>query len=578
MNKKEFAISHTIHGSIIDEPKGDIGWSRHELEVQYGKNTARILLDAGSRQYNDDTKEYKSTLKHIKPHTAKKLKEWVEKEASTIKPPLSWTDVKNIDAVLISHAHDDHNGESIFLPKEWYQGEIYMHEMTKNLAKVTFQDSIEKDRRASQMSNESRKQERTKLKSANQAYATLLGVAKTRNNKIMKKNQMPLEKIEETFEKNGLIPQDPLSEQQLNEFKPTYTKPTLEKEDLNALLKQIKPIPYWKEFKVVWNFVKWKFYNAGHINWSVQTLLKITWDINKPHHSFNILYTGDLGRFKAPGKEWAPQIPKEKLDYIMIESTYGNALHPSRNQEAKRFIDEINSWEDLILICCFTKQRMQEVRELLGGAIDSWDLKLWKNEQIHFASKLWYALSKEYIMNDTKNAYPYLKNHPKMKRVFDEENGRENLLEKLEKGWRKILVVSTNGSLKEFLYRATQSPKTKILGTGFPIPWSIFYKLTHNDFSSPIIVNDKIINANRAYIDNFSFSSHGDQEDLMHFIKNCNLADNVKISLVHWWVSRYALAEKIEAFLKKRDLKLQKNDRDQRKIFVPKNNGETITF
>ena len=119
-----------------------------------------------------------------------------------------------------------------------------MHEMTKNLAKVTFQDSIEKDRRASQMSNESRKQERTKLKSANQAYATLLGVAKTRNNKIMKKNQMPLEKIEETFEKNGLIPQDPLSEQQLNEFKPTYTKPTLEKEDLNALLKQIKPIPY----------------------------------------------------------------------------------------------------------------------------------------------------------------------------------------------------------------------------------------------------------------------------------------------------------------------------------------------
>lgn len=578
MNKKEFAISHTIHGSIIDEPKGDIGWSRHELEVQYGKNTARILLDVGSRQFNDDTKDYINTIKNTKPYTAKRLKEKLEKDATTIKPPLFWTDVKNIDAVLISHAHDDHNGESIFLPKEWYQGDIFMHEVTKSLANVTFQDSIEKENKVSRMSNESRKQEWSKLKSANEAYATLLGVAKTRNKRIIKKDQMPLEKIEEIFEKNGLIPQEPLSDDQLNTFKPEYIKPHLEKKDLVALLSQIKPVTYWKEFKVVWNFVKGKFYNAGHINWSVQTLLKITWDINKPHHSFNILYTGDLGRFKDPGKEWAPQIPKEKLDYVVMESTYGSTLHPSRNLEVKRFIDEINSWEDLILICCFTKQRMQEVRELLGGAIDNWDLKLWKNEQIHFASKLWYALSKEYIMNDSKNIYPYLKNHPKMKRVLDQENGRDALNETLGHRWRKIVVVSTNGSLKEFLYRATQSPKTKILGTGFPIPWSVFYKLAHNDFSSPIIVNDKVINANRAYIDNFSFSSHGDQEDLMHFIKNCNLAQNVKISLVHWWASRYALAEKIEAFLAKRDLKLPKNDRDQRKIFVPKSNGETITF
>ena len=55
---------------------------------------------------------------------------------------------------------------------------------------------------------------------------------------------MPLEKIEEIFEKNGLIPQEPLSDDQLNTFKPEYIKPHLEKKDLVALLSQIKPVTY----------------------------------------------------------------------------------------------------------------------------------------------------------------------------------------------------------------------------------------------------------------------------------------------------------------------------------------------
>lgn len=575
--KNEFSISHTIHGSIIDGPKWDIGWSRHELEVHYGKNTARILLDAGSKQCNDDIKLQINAIKQTKPYTAKKLKEEQEKNAMTKRPPLFWTDVKNIDGVIISHAHDDHNWESIYLPKEWYQGKIYMHEMTKNLTNITFQDTIEKENKAASINNEYRRQEWNKLKSANEAFATLLGVANTRTKKI-KKDQMPLEKIEEVFEKNGLTPQNPLSNNELENYRPEYRKPNIEKKDLMALLRQIKPITYGKEFKIVWNFVKGKFYNAWHINWSAQTLLKIIWDVHKPNNSFNILYTGDIGRFKDPGKEWAPQIPKEKLDYIVMESTYGNRLHPSRNQETRKFIDEINSSKDLVLICCFTKQRMQEVREILGNGIDNWDIKLWKNEQIHFASKLWYAISKEYIMNDSKNLYPYLKNNPKMKWVVDEETGKTELNEKLAGHWRKIVVVSTNGSLKEYLYRATQSAKAKILGTWFPIPWSVFYKLAHNDFSTPIIVNDKIIDANKAYVDNFNFSSHGDQEDLIHFIKNCNLAHNVKISLVHWWFSRYALAEKLEKLLEKRDLKSPKDTRGQRKVYVPKENWETINL
>lgn len=56
-----------------------------------------------------------------------------------------------------------------------------------------------------------------------------------------------------------------------------------------------------------------------------------------------MLYSGDIGRFRQPGKVGAPEIPKEKIDYLVVEGTYGDRLHVDREREKARFFQSLKS-------------------------------------------------------------------------------------------------------------------------------------------------------------------------------------------------------------------------------------------
>ena len=133
-----------------------------------------------------------------------------------------------------------------------------------------------------------------------------------------------------------------------------------------------------------------------------------------------------------------------------------------------------------------------------------------------------------------------------------------------------------NGSIMQYLHYATQSHNAQILTTGFQAPGTIGNRLARNDFSKPIIVNDKQITSNKAAMRNFSFSAHADQEELIRYVSQLNLSRYVQIAIVHGGIQRFELELKLAELLQARDLKRHKNARGLWKIHVPEKNGTEL--
>lgn len=99
-------------------------------------------------------------------------------------------------------------------------------------------------------------------------------------------------------------------------------------------LQYIKPVLYDQlvelnpELKIVFN-------DAGHILGSAITELWIT----EGDHTAKVVFSGDLGVMERPILR-NPTIIK-KADYVIMETTYGNRLHPANSMDVQRLIDII---------------------------------------------------------------------------------------------------------------------------------------------------------------------------------------------------------------------------------------------
>ena len=99
-------------------------------------------------------------------------------------------------------------------------------------------------------------------------------------------------------------------------------------------LQYIKPVLYDQlvelnpELKIVFN-------DAGHILGSAITELWIT----EGEHTAKVVFSGDLGVMERPILR-NPTIIK-KADYVIMETTYGNRLHPENSMDVRKLIDII---------------------------------------------------------------------------------------------------------------------------------------------------------------------------------------------------------------------------------------------
>lgn len=157
------------------------------------------------------------------------------------------------------------------------------------------------------------------------------------------------------------------------------------KKDIENAKRYLKVVFYKPNQSLVEAF-KLKFYNAWHIEWSVQVLISLitskveslinwnkywnNWEIKTNYE--NYLFTWDLWKFTDPNISTSPDIPDYKLDYVQCESTYALVNHPNKKIEFERFLHEINSTEWKVLIPAFSLQRTQEIIiELLNSILEN---------------------------------------------------------------------------------------------------------------------------------------------------------------------------------------------------------------
>ncbi|MFH1443469.1 MAG: MBL fold metallo-hydrolase, partial [Candidatus Micrarchaeota archaeon] len=128
--------------------------------------------------------------------------------------------------------------------------------------------------------------------------------------------------------------------------------------DLKRMSRSFVAIPYETEYEF-YDGTNLKLYDAGHILGSSQVLLET--------EGRRLLYSGDFNLMDTVMHRRA-KIPKEKVDCLIMESTYGNREHPNRKKLVKEFCGKIKAAverRESVIVPSFAVGRTQEILEML---------------------------------------------------------------------------------------------------------------------------------------------------------------------------------------------------------------------
>lgn len=209
-------------------------------------------------------------------------------------------DPREIDAVIITHAHIDHTGWLPRLVKLGFSGEVTTSRATADLLKVLLPDSA-------------RLQE------------------------------------EEADYRNR---------HELTVHTPAL--PLYDEDDARATLQKLRPVPNDGQPYDICEGIKASFMVAGHIMGASLVLVELE-NARPDGSSIKFLFSGDLGHYDQPIVK--DPAPPPNCDYLMCESTYGDRLHGEVDSETQmaRIINEAAKRNGPILIPAFAVGRTQEV-------------------------------------------------------------------------------------------------------------------------------------------------------------------------------------------------------------------------
>ncbi|MBU5678871.1 MAG: MBL fold metallo-hydrolase [Candidatus Aenigmatarchaeota archaeon] len=243
-----------------------------------------------------------------------------------------------------------------------------------------------------------------------------------------------------------------------------------------------------------------KFFDAGHIPGSKSILLNV--------QGKNIFYTGDI-KLEKQNLIDGCKLPKEEIDILIIESTYGDRDHNERSKEEDRFkaeIDETLNQNGIVLLPAFAVGRAQELLLILKDYIDYIAIDGMAKD----ATKI--------IMNYNLKSSTLLKKIFKRIKKVNTKKERERII---RKGSRIIITTSgmlNGGPAVYYIKKIYKRKDCKILFTGFQVEGTPGKYL----LDTGIFRNEDLELHVNCPIARFDFSSHAGRSELFKIIEKLN--------------------------------------------------------
>jgi metallo-beta-lactamase family protein len=388
-------------------------------------------------------------------------------------------DASLINTVLLTHAHIDHSGNIPNLFKEGFEGRVVCTEPTLSLTALLLKDAANLHQKRLNARNGSNSKKKGK-----------------------KKKDVPRDYF---VEKNVI-----------------------------EALDNFVPVAFGQRYRIA-DHISITFYAAGHLLGAAHIVVEVFENGEKKR----ICFSGDIGRSNYPLLTDPQEVPD--VDYLICETTYGNRLHETTGSPASALADVIKrTCIDIpgrLIIPSFSVGRTQALLYTLNKIYA--DHKF-PNLKVFSDSPLAYSSTKVY------QRHVRLLN--KEARTFQDDNDMlfdfDNLIylessdasKAISNYNEPCIIISSSGMVQggrveHHVEANIGNPYATILMIGYASEGTLGWRLLNGQDTISIRGKQLPVLANIEKID--VFSGHGDQNDLIRFVKMQNPDKLKSVFLVH---------------------------------------------
>ena len=297
-------------------------------------------------------------------------------------------------------------------------------------------------------------------------------------------------------------------------------KPLYSEYDVKSTMKLFRVVSYGEDIKITKNILA-RFYNAGHILGAGSIQIKIKEGNGKRIISFS----GDLGQRESIIVRNADPIIKS--DYVFIESTYGDRLHPAipdREKELIRIINESYKKGGKLMIPSFAVERAQEIIYCIGqfqekGLIPK--MKVYLDSPMAMKATEVFSKHREEYNNSVVKAIKNDKDvfsFPNLiyTRKTEESKALNNIKE-------PCIIIAGNGMcsagrIKHHIRNSIDNEKNTLLFVGFQVQGTLGYWIKNGQKRVRLLGVEMDVRAKIESIE--GFSAHADYNELIEWLNN----------------------------------------------------------
>ncbi len=373
-------------------------------------------------------------------------------------------DPKEIDVLILSHAHIDHSGNIPNLVKQGFSGDIICTYATRDLCAIMLRDSA-------------------KIQSYDVEYV----------NKRRQKKRLPA------------------------------IDPIYDMQDAINSMKYFIGIGYDRPFKIAPS-ITLTFLDAGHILGSASVALEI--EDAEAKRDIRLVFSGDVGRPDRPILR--NPVRHQAADVLIIESTYGNRSHEVTADSNVRLRDLVNSTcqrGGKLIVPAFAVGRTQELVYRLHQLVEQGeipdDLPVYVDSPLAIDATGIYRLHPEgydaeveqFLLTD-RHGDPF---------GFEMMSYTRSVVQskELNKLNRPAVIISASGMAEtgrilHHLRNNIDDPRATILIVGWQAPHTLGRRLVEKQTKVKIFGEEYKREAEVAVIN--GFSAHADQDELLEWV------------------------------------------------------------